>query len=289
MGTDMTNNPPGQPAPMPAVTGTTWCLPLVGHPVAQVRTPAGINAWFAECGIDTVIFPVDIPPDRIAGFFDMLRSWSNCCGCSVTVPHKQAAFAAMDALTERARFCGAVNIIRRDADGRLTGDATDGLAFVRAVERNGRSIAGRKVLLAGAGGGAGSAIAHAVCSEGPAEIALLEPHEARRNAITARITAKWPEIRCTASPEGADYDLAINASAQGMLPTDEMPFDPRLVRQDGLVADVITKPVTTALLASAEALGLKTQNGFEMADAQLEFQMRHLRLWTERNATERDD
>jgi shikimate dehydrogenase len=279
--------PPGHPAATPVVTGDTMCLPLVGHPVAQVRTPAGFNAWFAENEINAIIFPVDIPPSHIAGFLDALRSWNNCCGCSVTVPHKQAAYSAMDALTERARFCGAVNIIRRDADGALTGDATDGLALVLAIRKHGLEIANSKVLLAGAGGGAGSAIVHAICSEGPAEIALLEPDEARRNAIISKMTAAWPGMNFTISPRGADYDLAINASAQGMNPADPMPFDPGLVRRNGLVADVITKPVNTALLSSAAALGLKVQNGFEMADSQLEFQMRHLRLWKDCKDRER--
>lgn len=271
------------PLPTPVVTGETLCLPLIGHPVAQVRTPPGINAWFAENGVNAVVFPVDIPPEGAVDFFRILRSWSNCCGCSVTVPHKQAAFAAMDALTDRARFAGAVNIIRRDPDGTLTGDATDGLAFVLAVRRHGLTISGSKVLLAGAGGGAGSVIVHAICSEGPAEITLLEPDEARREAIIGKIAATWPKLRLSTAPHGQDYDLAINASAQGMKPDDALPIDPGQVRQGGLVADVVTKPVMTALLSAAASLGLKVQDGHEMADSQLEFQLRHLGLWTTPN------
>jgi len=74
----------------------TLYYPLVGHPVEQVRTPPAINAYFAKSGIDGVMFPVDIEPRAIEPFFRMMRSWENCRGCSVTVPHKQAAFRAMD-------------------------------------------------------------------------------------------------------------------------------------------------------------------------------------------------
>jgi hypothetical protein len=137
------------------VSGTTSCIPLIGHPVAQVRTPQPINRHFADRGIDAIMFPFDLAPARVADFFNTVRGWENCRGVSVTYPHKQAAFAQVDAATERARRVGAVNTIRRESDGRLLGEMTDGLAFVAALRATGAMIEGCRFLLVGEGGQVG--------------------------------------------------------------------------------------------------------------------------------------
>ena len=97
------------------MTGRTLVIPLVGHPVEQVKTPGPMNRWFGERGIDAVVVPIDIRPERVGSFFDVLKATENCVGCTITMPHKQAAFAAADEVSERARRAKAVNIIRRSA------------------------------------------------------------------------------------------------------------------------------------------------------------------------------
>src|ERR1700730_2809890 len=116
-----------------AISGSTACFPLIGHPVEQVKSPPAINAFFAQQGIDAVMFPIDLAPSLVPGFFALVRGWSNCGGVSVTVPHKQAAFACVDEVSDRAKRVGAVTTVRRNAGGRLVGDNTDGMAFVSAV------------------------------------------------------------------------------------------------------------------------------------------------------------
>ena len=85
----------------------------------------------------------------------------NLDGIVITIPHKFAALRHCDETTERARFLGAVNVLHRVADGRWRGDMTDGVAMVAALRKAGCEPAGRRALLAGAGG-AGSAVALAL-------------------------------------------------------------------------------------------------------------------------------
>lgn len=272
------------------ITGRTACLPIIGHPVKQVHTPPTINGWLATGGIDAAMFAMDVAPGAIDAFFALLRQWGNCLGCSVTVPHKQAAFLALDSATQRATRIKAANIVRRDADGRLSGDMTDGLALVHALKAAGFRPDGARVLVAGAGGGAGMAIVDALCEAGVREMALRETDPARLQAVTDLLRVHHPHVTPhvhdtggvtggdTGGESGRCFDLAVNATALGMRAGDPVPFEPSLVTAGGHVADVVTPGRCTPLLTAAQAAGLRCVDGAAMAEAQLPFQMAHLGL-----------
>ncbi|CDK96851.1 Shikimate 5-dehydrogenase I alpha [Klebsiella pneumoniae IS33] len=111
------------------VSGTTQVVAVIGHPIAQVKSPDNFNRYFAEQHMDSIMIPVDIVPDAVAAYLNALRGWQNMTGVLVTVPHKQRAAALVDDLTPRARRLNAVNVIRKLADGRLQGDMLDASAF----------------------------------------------------------------------------------------------------------------------------------------------------------------
>ncbi len=262
------------------ITGNTICYPLFGHPVAQVSTPPTINRWFDDQAIDAVMFALEVAPSAVDSFFRVLRTWQNCGGFSVTVPHKQAAFRTVDELTGRAQRSGSVNIVRRMSDGRLIGDMTDGLAMNEALRRNGIKLEGQTVLLVGGGGGAGAAISDALCAAGISTLYLIEADQTRQDFVTAKLRQEYPAVDIrTALPPDKKVGIAINATPLGMQSHDPLPFDPTVVADAGIIADVVTKPAETELLRNAVQRGLKIQTGQDMANAQLEFQMRHLGLW----------
>src|SRR3972149_7753686 len=91
----------------------TLVYPMIGHPIAQVKSPATFNHYFEEQRMDAVMIPVDVHPAEVAHFFSFLRGWRNCPGCIVTIPHKQESFRLVDELSPRARDLTAVNVIRR--------------------------------------------------------------------------------------------------------------------------------------------------------------------------------
>lgn len=260
------------------VTGRTSVIPLVGHPVERVKTPEPMNSWFAEHGVDAVVVPFDIRPERVASFFEVLKATENCVGCTVTMPHKQAAFAASDVVSERARRAKAVNIIRRAASGKLIGDMTDGLAMVAALRQRGIEVRGRNAMVIGAGG-AGTAIAHAVAEEGAASLVVIEPDQMRQRALLVDIERYHPGLAVATRPlPDRPVDIAINASPAGMLPHDPDPYPLELLPAATVLADAITHPVVTRWLTEAARRGARIQTGEEMALAQVPILLRYLRF-----------
>lgn len=259
-----------------SISGKTQYVPLIGQPIAQVSTPPMFNRWAAQADEDVVMVPMELPPDTVHAYFDVLRGSPSIVGCSVTVPHKQQAFAEVDAATDRARVVGAVNIIRRQADGTLVGDMTDGLALRSALESAAGTLAGASIVVVGAGGGAGAAISLAIAEASPQRLTLLEASEARREAVFAAIRACCPDVLLDDTPELRRHDVVVNATPLGMRPGDPLPADPEWLVPGGVAADAVTKPQVTRFLEAAHALGAVIVTGHQMAEAQLSFQIAHL-------------
>src|SRR5690349_19782845 len=139
------------------VRGTTRITQIIGHPIAQVRSPELFNEHTASLGIDAVLIPVDVDPAQLGDFIAFQRGWYNSAGFVVTIPHKRAVVPLVDGLTERAKRLQAVNVVRRREDGTLLGDMVDGLGFLAAARKHGFDPKGRSALVVGTGG-AGSAI-----------------------------------------------------------------------------------------------------------------------------------
>ena len=99
------------------ITGATRVYLHLAHPSAHARTPQVMNAEFTRRGIDAVAVSADVAPGDLGGFTRGLRGWRNLAGLSVTMPHKQALTAHVDELAGQAALIGAVNVVRREADG----------------------------------------------------------------------------------------------------------------------------------------------------------------------------
>ena len=258
------------------IRGTTELVAIVGSPIAQVKSPRNFNAWFERHGKDLAMIPIDLDGQSLDGFVDALRAWRNLRGCVVTVPYKQAIATRVDTLSPRSQALGCVNVIRREADGTLTGDIVDGDGFMNAARRHGFVPKGARVLLIGAGG-VGSAIAWSLCEHGAAAIVLTDLDASRVERLRA-LLATHHAATDTGTRAGArlgslaPFDLVVNASPAGMAGYDELPVSPdglATLRADTLVADVVTSPEATRFLELARQAGCRIQTGAEMALAQL--------------------
>lgn len=116
------------------ITGFTQVVAVIGHPINQVKSPENFNRYFAQQQMDSVMIPIDIEPDAVAGYLNALRGWKNMSGVLVTVPHKQRVAALLDELSPRAMHLNAVNVVRKLPDGRLKGDMLDGVGFLLAAK-----------------------------------------------------------------------------------------------------------------------------------------------------------
>ena len=233
------------------LSGETRIHLIVGDPIAQVKTPAGLTRVFAERGADAICIPMQVPPRDFDAFMSAAKRVLNIDGIVITVPHKLAAVRHCDTLSERARILGAVNVMRREGDGRWFGDMVDGVALVAALHASGFDPMDRRALVVGAGG-AGSAVALALMEAG-ARLSVCDVDTGRRDELVKRLAPLGQVAAGSSDPSG--FDLVVNATPMGMTPADPLPVDATRLASKALVADFVTKPAVTPLLEAARRRG----------------------------------
>jgi shikimate dehydrogenase len=247
----------------PSLSGATRLHYIVGDPIAQVKSPAGVTQAFLGRGHNAYVMPAHVSPANLSAWLAGVSLAQNVDGVIVTVPHKFASFHLCSTSSERARFLGAVNTMRRNADGTWHGDMFDGVACVTAMTDNGCKPKGQRALLVGAGG-AGSAIAHALVMAGVAELAIHDEDAARRTALVDRLASLnlCKVTHGSADPTG--FDIICNATPMGMKEADANPVDLSKLTSGMFVGCVITVPAITPLIAAARAQGSATMTGTDM-------------------------
>ncbi|QRM33175.1 shikimate dehydrogenase [Microvirga sp. VF16] len=246
----------------PAIDGATRLNVIIGDPIAQVKSPAGMTAAFARDGRNAVMLPVRIASANLELFLKASDRVSNLDGIVVTVPHKFACFKHCKTISERAEILRAVNIMRRNKDGSWHGDMVDGLGFVKATERKGFSFVGKRALLIGAGG-AGSAISLGLLEAGVASLSIHDTDSVRRDALIAKLEAISGNVHAgNSNPAG--FDLIVNASPSGMPTYEPLPIDTARLTSDMFVGCVVTDPALTPLIDAARTAGCLTVTGVEM-------------------------
>jgi shikimate dehydrogenase len=252
---------------LPFVSGTTDVYLILGDPVEQVRAPESFNLIFARMGIDAVLVPAHVAPEHLEAFVRAAFLTKNIKGMWVAIPHKAPITQLLDSCSELGRIAGAVNGIRRNADGRIEGGLFDGEGFVSSLDYFGISYAGKKALVIGAGGGA-SAIAVSLACTGVrscSEVALFDPVPGKAAEVAARIAASSDVVvRAVSSNDPAGYDLVINASPLGLKTSDPMPCDVSRMEPHAALVDILMKNQPTPVVRAARARGLVAQPGFEM-------------------------
>jgi len=251
------------------VDGATRLYGIIGDPVAQTGSPRIYSARFRAAGRNSILVPFHVPGVTFEPTVRGIMALANLDGIIVTVPYKARMLQFVDHILPTAQKVGAVNALRREADGQWSGDMFDGRGMVRAIAAGGRAVAGRNVMLIGAGG-AGSAIACALAEAGVASITLCEIDTRKARTLVARLAAIAPACTLRVGPATAEgVDLLVNASPVGMKPDDGLAaplgkLDPHVVVADVVVAD------ETPLLRHARACGCATVRGQEMMLAQVD-------------------
>lgn len=209
---------------------------VIGNPIAQSKSPRLHAAFARQLGHDVRYEAILAAPDS---FRETVLAFiaSGGCGMNVTAPFKLQAFELADELTERARMAEAVNTLKFSAKG-ILGDNTDGVGLVDDIQdRLGVSLAGRRVLMIGAGGAA-RGILLPILQSRPADVLVVNRTAARAQALADALASQGP-IRGgpLMAAGGEEYDVVIHATSAGLNAGEAPPVDYR-VAPDGLAYDL---------------------------------------------------
>ena len=255
---------------LPIVDGATRLFGIIGDPIVQVGSPRLYTERFRAAGRNAILVPLHVLPDRFEETVRGLKALANLDGIVITVPYKARIVPLVDRLLAMGEKVGAINVMRRDRDGQWTGDMFDGHGLVKAVRKAGHRLAGRRVLLIGAGG-VGSAIGVALAEAGAASITMSDVQETRAKALAERVTRLFPACRAApGAPTAAGHDMIVNASPVGMAVGDGMPAPLGPLDASTLVFDVIVKTEPTLFMRHGRSFGCPTFGGYAMMETQVD-------------------
>jgi shikimate dehydrogenase len=241
---------------------------VLGNPVAHSLSPWIHTEFARQLGgrIDygRVLCPLD-------GFVASLHRFAHDGGrgCNVTVPFKFEAFPLAQQCTGRARLAQAANVLVLDEKGHITlADNSDGIGLVRAIEGDaGTPLAGRRILLIGAGGAAAGVLGP-LLQAGPSTLVLSNRTPARAQSLAQRHRqcARENGVRlevATLSAPGHGYDIVINASASSLAGGDA-PVPATVLHTDSLAVDLMYGAAAQGFMRWAEAAGARATDGLGM-------------------------
>ncbi|MGB7587648.1 MAG: shikimate dehydrogenase [Solirubrobacterales bacterium] len=249
-------------------------LAVLGHPVGHSRSPAIHNAALAELGMaaDWSYEAIDVAPDRFTEHVEAMPG-EGFVGANVTIPHKTAALALADVLSETAREIGAANTLSF-AEGEIRADNTDADGFMDTLPE---SASGKRALVLGAGG-AGRAVVWALLREG-AGVDVWNRTELRSRDLCRELGGRPVQV-----PEQGAYGLIVDSTSVGLNgedPFTELPLAPDGFVPGQIVVDLAYGERPNPLLLAAEAAGATTVDGIEVLVRQ---GARSFRIWTGRDA-----
>jgi shikimate dehydrogenase len=302
-------------------------LGVFGDPVAHSLSPQIQNAALRACEVDMQYAGFHIRANELRSALRFLRKF-DFIGVNLTVPHKIAAFGQIDQADELASRVGAVNTLKIETEGcshrpmagqtqtaiqpenqtahsavatrrakKLIGSNTDGEGFLRAIRTEfSVDLRDLRVMILGAGGGTGRAIAWQCALENCERLVLVNRTYEKAQGLADRLgpsfagprvlgpvarleAVAWDETALRA--QLADIDLIVNATPLGMNPSDPTPVPARLLAPHHMVFDAVYGPSKTSLLRAADEAGARGVNGLSMLLHQgaLAFQ-----IWFEREA-----
>jgi shikimate dehydrogenase len=252
-----------------SLTGAARIAGIMGWPVSQAFSPRLHGFWLNEMGIDGALVPLAVKPEDFSTVVRGLMK-AGFKGASVTIPHKEAAFAICHSVDLAARAAGAVNLLVFHDDGRIEGCNTDatGLAMSLRVDLGADCVRGKVVVVLGAGGAARAAVV-AAHDLGATEVRVLNRTKHRADALAAEL-ARQVSTTLTVLPDSEwataakDAALVIHTTSAGMKGAPSLDIDLGALPKTAAVCDIVYNPLETPLLERANALGLKTVDGLGM-------------------------
>jgi len=227
---------------------------VIGNPIGHSKSPL-IHAAFAQAtGQDIHYTAIEGPLD---GFKATVQAFiaTGGRGMNVTIPFKLQAFDIATDPMESARLAGAVNALKFES-GRIYAQNFDGLGLVNDIQRNlGMLLAGKRVLICGAGGATRGAILP-IAAQNPAVIAVANRTAEKAHGLKAEFSAHTSlQTGSYEQLAGETFDVVLNATSTG-LSRDELPLPAGVYAPDALAYDLVYGKGLTPFLKQARAAGV---------------------------------
>lgn len=247
------------------LSGKAKLAGVMGWPIGHSLSPRLYGYWLRQYAVDGAYVPLAVRREDFAGAVRMLPRLG-FAGANVTVPHKEAALAAVDEAAGEARRIGAVNTIVVRADGSLMGWNSDGFGFMESLKAGAAEWnpgLGPAVVLGA--GGAARAVCAALVDGGVPELRLVNRTASRAEALAADIggpieVVSWAERE--AALDGAW--LLTNTTTLGMAGNPPLDLVLERLPPEAVVTDIVYAPLRTPLLVAAAARGNPTVDGLGM-------------------------
>ena len=231
---------------------------IIGRPLRLTASARYFTAKFENEALDCAFAQYELP--SIEALPELLASTPELVGFNVTIPYKQQVMRYVDAISPEAERIGAVNCVRRMADGRLMGYNTDIIGLRAAFDKLLGATPIEHALVLGTGG-ASQAVQYVLAERG-ITYSIVSRDAARGNITYADLS---PEIM-------VENQLIINTSPVGMYPHhDQAPDIPyEELGENHFLFDLVYNPERTLFVEKGAARGAHTLSGLDMLYAQAE-------------------
>ena len=227
---------------------------VTGYPIGHSKSPY-IHRWFAAETGQRIRY--DAIRSARDGFEEVVRRFQadGGLGLNVTLPFKEEACALADVRTPRAELAGAANTLSFLPDGTVHGDNTDGVGLIRDLRDNhGVPLAGRRILMIGAGGAA-RGVLPAIVDERPRLLTVVNRSPERAFSLAARFPAAGV-VACGFGDLGAEaFDIVINATSAGLSGERAPPVPISAFHPGGAAYDMVYATEPTSFLLWSRAAG----------------------------------
>lgn len=240
---------------------------VFGNPIAHSKSPQ-IHTWFAQQTKQSLEYTAILAPEDDFEASAQAFFARGGLGANVTVPFKLDALVFADTLSPRARRAGAVNTLQLGKNKQIYGDNTDGVGLVRDLTNNlGFSLAGKKVLLVGAGGAARGVI-EPLLNAGIAQLKIANRTPEKAQQLVKIFHGLQPKTQLSSSNwaalEANQFNLIINATSSS-LAGDLPPLPDHLFSKQSLAYDLMYSQQPTPFMLWAKQQGAtKVADGLGM-------------------------
>ncbi len=256
-------------------------LAVFGDPVAHSASPPMHNAALAALDLPMRYTRILVRPEELKEALGLLGP-QGFAGVNLTTPHKAAAVPLLAEVDPHAALLGAINTVKVEAGGRLVGYNTDGPGFVQAVkEVFSLPLSGKRILILGAAGGAGRALAAQCILEGCKRLLLANRTDEKAHLLAQDLQARFAE---KVAPYGdvqlkviawklastrellEEIDLVVNATSLGLRDEDVSPLPAGSLPLDLFVFDTVYRRsgTPTPLVAAAQEVGARSTDGLAL-------------------------